>query len=90
MANHQLRFIGDVLKEYRKRTGMTQQDLAGFLNVTYNYISLLENGNAHPSIETLVKVSLIIGVDPGEILSNIVKRELANKKSFLHQFVIDK
>ncbi len=45
------------LKELRKKRGATQQELAQYLNITYQSYSCYENGNTQPSIENLIKLA---------------------------------
>lgn len=68
--------IGVVLKKYRKLSKMTQAKLAQKLGVGDNYISKIERGKEHPSVEMLVKFSLHMKVRPGELLDTIVEQEM--------------
>lgn len=48
--------IGEKIKELRLKKGMTQRELAGD-KITRNMLSLIESGNASPSIPTLQYIS---------------------------------
>jgi len=48
--------LGEKIKKRRKALGMTQNELAGD-KITRNMLSLIENGAATPSIETLVYIA---------------------------------
>lgn len=48
--------LGEKIKKRRKALGMTQSELAGN-KITRNMLSLIENGAATPSIETLLYIS---------------------------------
>lgn len=39
--------IGNKIKEYRKKSGMTQEQLASRLNVTFQTVSKWETGVSH-------------------------------------------
>lgn len=50
------------LKYYRKQKGMTQNELTLALDKGYNYINGIEQGKSFPSIDTIEKISQILGV----------------------------
>jgi len=52
------------LMYYRKKARMRQFDLARRLGVSEQLVSKWETGRAIPTIETMVDVSRIVGVDP--------------------------
>ena len=56
------RVIGKKIKEIRKNSGITQEQLSEYAGITPNYISLLENGRKRASIETLDKISKALKV----------------------------
>lgn len=47
----------------RRHTGLNQTEFAEKLNLTKNYISLIENGNRSPSDRTIADICRIFGVD---------------------------
>ncbi len=53
--------IGEKIKEQRLKKGLTQRELAGE-KITRNMLSLIESGNASPSIPTLVYISERLGI----------------------------
>ena len=52
----------------RKSLGMTQQQLADKLNVTFQSVSKWESGAAYPSTEILCDLATALGVSVDEIL----------------------
>lgn len=57
--------IGNRIKEARKQKGLTQSQLAdkfGYDEISFQSISLWENGNTLPSLENLIKLSDILDV----------------------------
>ena len=60
--------LGLNIAYYRKRQGMTQEQLAERADVTNNYISHIENCRSIPSLETVVKLCGALGVTPDELL----------------------
>ena len=60
--------IAAFLVEQRRKLGMTQADVAGKLNVSYQAVSKWENG-ALPNVELLVELAQLFHVTVDEILS---------------------
>ena len=56
--------IGQRLKELRIKRGLTQKELAGD-KITRNMLSLVESGNASPSVSTLFYLAERLGVPAG-------------------------
>lgn len=57
-----------IIKEYRKKAGLTQQQLGEKVNVSSAYIQQLENGiKNNPSLEIIIKISKILDI-PIELL----------------------
>lgn len=52
--------IGLKIKQYRKKRGFTQAQLAELINVDPKYISRLETGTSTPSIATIVRLSEVL------------------------------
>lgn len=55
--------IGDKIKNKRKELNLTQEYLAKELNISRQAVSKWEKGTSEPSMENLVKLSEIFGVD---------------------------
>ena len=61
--------IGEKIKALRKKRNLTQLQLAGD-GITRNMLSLIENGSASPSIQTLEYLSERLGVSPAYFFIN--------------------
>jgi len=61
--------VGNFIMEKRKGLGMTQQQLADKLNVSFQAISKWENGTTYPNIEILRDLAIVLGVSVDEILA---------------------
>ena len=57
--------IGKGIKFVRVAAGIRQGDMAKMLDISQNYLSLLENNKAEPSIALVKKISNTFGVPPG-------------------------
>jgi transcriptional regulator with XRE-family HTH domain len=57
--------LGKAIKLIRVASGLKQKDIATKLDVTPNYISLIESGNREPSVSLLKSLANIFGVPVG-------------------------
>jgi len=67
-----------VLREFRKRSGLSQEKLALEAGLDRTYISLLERGMRQPSVKTLLAISKTLQVPAYEVVQAI---ETAVQKS---------
>ena len=56
------------LTEYRKKNGMSQQDIADRLDISGNTVSQWETGARRPNVDMLVKLARVLGCTPNDIL----------------------
>lgn len=61
--------VGNFIMEKRKTLGMTQQQLADKLNVSFQAISKWENGTTYPNIEILRDLAIVLDVSVDEVLA---------------------
>jgi len=61
--------FGRVLRSYRERAGLSQEELAELTDLHRTYISLLERGLNSPSLRTLVGLSRALGVTLTEMIA---------------------
>lgn len=61
--------VGNFIMEKRKALGLTQQQLADQLNISFQAISKWENGITYPNIEILRDLAIVLGVSADEILA---------------------
>ncbi|WP_269532420.1 helix-turn-helix domain-containing protein [Chitinimonas sp. BJYL2] len=63
--------LGKNIAAARKRTGMTQAQLAEVVSVDAETVSRFERGNVTPSLATLDNLSAALGVSLAELVSGI-------------------
>ncbi len=61
--------IGDVIRKYRKKLGMTQEEMANCLGVTTPAVNKWENNNALPDVALLAPIARLLGITTDELLS---------------------
>ena len=67
--------VGNFIMEKRKSLGMTQQQLADKLNISFQAISKWENGTTYPNIELLRDLAIVLDVSVDEILAGSERDE---------------
>lgn len=60
--------VGNFIMDKRKNLGLTQQQLADKLNISFQAISKWENGTTYPNIEILKDLAIVLNVTVDEIL----------------------
>ncbi len=66
--------VGEVIAEFRKRKGVSQEVLSGLSDIGRTHLSAIERGERKPTLETLYRISLALGVRMSEIVGEIEKR----------------
>lgn len=61
--------LGDIIKYLRSKRGMTQEDLAENSGLGLSTISKIEQGVYDTTLFNLLKISKVLSVDPGIIVS---------------------
>lgn len=65
--------LGQVIREAREATGLSQEKFAHAVNLDRTTISLLERGKQSPTVETLLKMSEVLQVKPSTLLGRMEK-----------------
>ena len=61
--------IGPALKRLREKTGHSLRSLAGQMGLSASFVSQVENGLVSPSLASLEKMALTLGVTLGELFA---------------------
>ena len=80
--------IGKFISELRKSKGLTQQQLADMLGVTFQAVSKWERGKNAPDIAVLKDISTIFNVDIDDILNGETKNKYNNKLYYVFGGVV--
>jgi len=60
--------IGERIREARKRKGLSQDELAGKIDVNRSYLSLVENGKSSPTFDFLDKIASGLGLTAQDLV----------------------
>ncbi|MDR2073797.1 MAG: helix-turn-helix domain-containing protein [Oscillospiraceae bacterium] len=63
-----MKVIGDKLRKFRKKLGLSQFQIAQELNIERSTFAYYELGKTIPDIKTIIKISKILGVHYTELL----------------------
>ncbi len=71
LMNNNENYIGHAIQQYRHAKGLSQDALARLSGISYNTIVKLEKKNAsvNPTIMTLEKISGVLEVEIGKLIS---------------------
>lgn len=67
-----LQTLGNNIKQFRLRKGLSQENLACELQKSVNFVSLLENGKTGLSIQTIIDICKALNTDPNAIFTGII------------------
>jgi transcriptional regulator with XRE-family HTH domain len=63
--------FGIVLRELRVKSGLSQESLGFAADLQRNYISLMELGHNQPTITTIFKLAIALGITPSELIKMV-------------------
>lgn len=69
--------LGKRIKQFRKKRGLSQAELAGQIYCASTYISYIESGQRCMSLETLVAIANTLHVSADEMLQDSLEKSIA-------------
>jgi len=80
---------GHIIKKYREKQNITQQELADKLHVSSKAISKWETGNGFPDVSIVEELSLALGVSMAELFSGeVVENKNIHSNMLLTSFYV--
>ena len=79
--------IGVRIAELRKNKGLTQEQLAGTMEISPKYLSSIERGKENPTLDTIIKLSESLGVNIEDIFRFIQIEDSGKRKSLVTSLV---
>lgn len=67
----QRKALGRLIRDARKRTGLTQERLAEHTECCHNWINKIECGESNPNWLDILRLVVILELDPAEILEEV-------------------
>ena len=71
------KIIGKRIQEFRKKKGMTQDELSEIIDISPHYLSALERGIYNIKLETLVKILNTLDISADEVFCDVVEKSSA-------------
>lgn len=66
------KIFGKLLRDYRVKSGLTQEKLSEQLGISLKYISRIENGNNGVKTQILIKYMNILGITPNILYKEFI------------------
>jgi transcriptional regulator with XRE-family HTH domain len=85
MSNNVEIAIGEKIKSLRKKREITQEQLAEYLNISFQSVSKWECGDAYPDVTMLPKIALFFGVTTDELLCIDKLKEQEDINKYFHR-----
>ena len=60
--------IGSVIKKYREKANLNQEELSSMAGISQNYLAKIEIGQKHPTLDTLVYICNALGITVNDLL----------------------
>ena len=71
--------VGKVVKEFRKRKGLSQEILSGLAGIGRTHLSMIERGTRKPTLETLFRICDALSIPPENMVKEISKRNTEDR-----------
>lgn len=68
MASGFVQSFGKIVRELRKRQGISQEEFADRAGLHRTHISLIERGKREARLETIEQIAQALGVQPSELM----------------------
>ncbi len=68
------RIVGDVIADFRRKKGVSQEVLSGFANIGRTHLSAIERGERKPTLETFYQIALALDTNMSTIILEIEKK----------------
>lgn len=75
--------IGKQIREYRLKKNLRQEDLAEKVNVSPNYIGMIERDEKVPALDTFVDILNVLDASADIVLSDVLKNGYKIRNSVL-------
>lgn len=66
--------VGEVISEFRKRKGISQEVLSGLSDIGRTHLSAIERGERKPTLETFYRICIALDVKMSDVFAEIEKR----------------
>jgi transcriptional regulator with XRE-family HTH domain len=71
VASSYRRTVGQRIREHRKHTGMTQEQLAEKAELSYKYVGEVERGCVNVSLDSLMRIVKALGIRLHDLVAGL-------------------
>lgn len=82
--------IGELVREYRLRKKLTQQELAEKSDLSLPFINLIENNRRNLSVDTLLKILSAMEIDPSDFFRPLSETSDDNLQLLIEKIQLNK
>lgn len=82
--------IGELVREYRLRKKLTQQELAEKSDLSLPFINLIENNRRNLSVDTLLKILSSMEIDPSDFFRPLSETSDDNLQLLIEKIQLNK
>ncbi len=68
------KIVGDVISDFRKKKGISQEVLSGIADIGRTHLSAIERGERKPTLETLYRIACALDTKMSNIIMEIENR----------------
>ena len=68
------KIAGEVISDYRKKKGISQEVLSGLADIGRTHLSAIERGERKPTLETLYRICNALDVKMSDVVKEIENR----------------
>lgn len=68
------KIVGEVISDYRKKKGISQEVLSGLADIGRTHLSAIERGERKPTLETLYRICNALDVKMSDVVKEIENR----------------
>lgn len=65
------KIVGEVICDYRKKKGISQEVLSGLADIGRTHLSAIERGERKPTLETLYRICSALDVKMSDVVKEI-------------------
>ena len=84
------KILGERIKYFRKKQGLSQTQLAEIVNIEMKSLSRIESGHNYPQCENLVAIALALKVSPWQLYFDESEKDLETMKREVIRALEDK
>lgn len=72
--------IGETIRNLRKKRGVSQEVLSGLAGIARTHLTMIENGQKKPNLETIWRLAEALDMRPSELVAQIELRSDDNEE----------